>query len=209
MDVEEHMDVNGLRLLMRTMFPTEGFSDAQIEDGFSLIDLRGSGKIVFEDFCEWWLEMKFSDKLGLRQQWKKELYESEIRAEDELEQRAMTWRGKNLIRRWRDRCKSSSYYRFKGKIIAQKHNFGVIMEHVQAWRSIIFADDRRGPGYGKSAGLRIKDADHDGTRRRWGRKEGPDGEWEHGGAVIVDSRKGQFGRANTPGDSAIPFIIVR
>ena len=34
------------------MFPSEGFSNEQIEEGFTLIDLSGSGKIVFSDFCE-------------------------------------------------------------------------------------------------------------------------------------------------------------
>ena len=48
----QHMDVNGLRRLVETIFPGEGYSNAQIEDGFSLIDLSGKGKIVFEDFCE-------------------------------------------------------------------------------------------------------------------------------------------------------------
>jgi hypothetical protein len=46
------MDVNGLRRLIENMFPGEGYSNAQIEDGFSLIDLSGSGKIFFDDFCE-------------------------------------------------------------------------------------------------------------------------------------------------------------
>jgi hypothetical protein len=48
----QHMDVNGLRRLVETIFPGEGYSNAQIEDGFSLIDLSGRGKIVFTDFCE-------------------------------------------------------------------------------------------------------------------------------------------------------------
>ena len=48
----QHMDVNGLRRLIENMFPGEGYSNAQIEDGFSLIDLSGSGKIFFDDFCE-------------------------------------------------------------------------------------------------------------------------------------------------------------
>jgi hypothetical protein len=52
MDVIEHMDVNGLRRLIYDMFPTEGFSNEQIEEGFTLIDLKGTGKIIFSDFCE-------------------------------------------------------------------------------------------------------------------------------------------------------------
>jgi hypothetical protein len=50
--VIEHMDVNGLRRLIYDMFPTEGFSNEQIEEGFTLIDLKGTGKIIFSDFCE-------------------------------------------------------------------------------------------------------------------------------------------------------------
>ena len=200
LDVVEHMDVNGLRRLVHDMFPGEGFSNEQIEDGFTLIDLDGSGKIVFSDFCEWWLGMKFSDKLGLRQQWKKELHDNDVRAAGELEERAMKWRTKNCVRRWRDRSALMSYYRFKGRIIQTKHNFGAVMDHVKAWRDMIFGQDRTGPRYGKSAGSRLKAADRDSSRRKWGQSNGPElGEWEHGGAQTVENKRGISGRGSTPG----------
>lgn len=61
-------------------------------------------------------------------------------------------------------------------------------------------EDRTGPGYGKSAGSRIKAADRDTSRRKWGRSNGPElGEWEHGGAQTVENKRGTSGRGSTPG----------
>ena len=206
MDVEEHIDVRGLGKLMHAMFPQEAYTETQIEDGFTLIDLKGSGKIVFEDFCEWWTSMKFTDKLGLRQQWKRDLYESEIRAAGELEKRAYSWRRKNAIRRWSKRIKLVVYYKFKSKIIAQKHHFSVRMDHVKAWRALILSNEGKGPGFGKPLGVRIKEADRNSERRSWGRAVNEDTEWTRtgkdgfvGGAQVVDSKRGQHGSAQTPG----------
>lgn len=111
----------------------------------------------------------------------------------------MVWRRKNCLRRWRDRYRLITYFKFKGTVIAKKHNFGVLLDHIKGWRTLLFNQDNKGPQYGKSSGARIMAADRDPSRRKWGRHDGPDGEWEHGGALTVDSKKGQFGKASTPG----------
>lgn len=141
--------------------------------------------------------MKFSDKLGLRQQWKKELFESELKAAGELEGKATAWRTGNYLRRWRDRYRLVTYYKFKATVISKKHGFGVVMDHVKAWRDLILGDKRTGPGFGNSVGARIQAADRDSARRKWGKPDGG-GEWEHGGALTIDDKRGQFGKASTP-----------
>lgn len=121
------------------------------------------------------------------------------RAAGELEERSMKLWRKHCLRRWRSRYQLSSYFKFKGKVIANKHNFGVLLDHVKGWRTLLFNENSKGPGYGQSSGARIQAADRDPSRRHWGKREGPDGEWEHGGALTVDSKQGQFGKASTPG----------
>jgi hypothetical protein len=74
-----------------------------------------------------------------------------------------------------------------------------LLDHVKGWRTLLFNENSKGPGYGQSSGARIQAADRDPSRRHWGKREGPDGEWEHGGALTVDSKQGQFGKASTPG----------
>jgi hypothetical protein len=48
-----------------------------VEEGFSLMDSDGKGMIDFDTFCDWWSNLKVNDALGLRQQWKRRLYEDE------------------------------------------------------------------------------------------------------------------------------------
>jgi len=81
------------------------------------------------------------------------------------------------------------YYSFKANVIRKKNGFRVVMDHVRAWRDLILSA-HKGPGFGMSIGARIEAADHDSSRRTWG-KQGVGGEWEHGGAVTVDAHRGQ------------------
>ena len=41
------------------------------------MDSEGKGMIDFNTFCDWWSNLKVNDALGLRQQWKRRLYEDE------------------------------------------------------------------------------------------------------------------------------------
>ena len=41
------------------------------------MDSEGKGIIDFNTFCDWWSNLKVNDALGLRQQWKRRLYEDE------------------------------------------------------------------------------------------------------------------------------------
>ena len=193
------MDINSLTKLMATLFPTEGYTNAQIQDGFNLIDLEGCGKIKFAQFCEWWIGMKTSDKLGLRNRWKKSLYESELRADVEKEKKAQHCFSSHICHRWRDRIALVVYYKFKGRVIRTKHNRSVVFKVLEGWRNLFLGPDGGSPGYEGSAGLRIQAADKDAARRNWGKHENAEDSRAHGGALTVATMSGQFGTAHTPG----------
>lgn len=69
--------MNGLGKLVSNMFPQNKHTDIEVEDAYSIIDIDNKGYLDFETFKDWWMSLKVSDVLGLRQQYKKKLQEAE------------------------------------------------------------------------------------------------------------------------------------
>jgi Ca2+-binding EF-hand superfamily protein len=90
-----HIDLECLTRLVADMFPSDNFTDEQIQEGFMLIDTEGRGRISFDVFCDWWQNMKVSDALGLHQEWRKTLLNEEQQGVKELQHRADRWHRKN------------------------------------------------------------------------------------------------------------------
>lgn len=187
-----------MRRLMREMFPAEKYTDEQVQEGFSLIDLQGTGKIRFSVFRDWWANMKVSDKMGLRQQWKRRLFDEECKAASELEGRALRWRRKNCWRRWKSRALLCVYYARIQKEIFQRHRRLVLTHVLKQWVVQQLGPTNDGPQYGKSIGARIQEANSNVIRRKWGKGDSSSMIWE-GGAEIVPAKRGISQKADSPG----------
>eukprot|EP00290_Baffinella_frigidus_P009605 CAMPEP_0180126144 /NCGR_PEP_ID=MMETSP0986-20121125/5549_1 /TAXON_ID=697907 /ORGANISM="non described non described, Strain CCMP2293" /LENGTH=724 /DNA_ID=CAMNT_0022065573 /DNA_START=44 /DNA_END=2216 /DNA_ORIENTATION=- len=119
-----HIDLDCLRRLLRDMFPSDGFTDEQIQEGFMLIDTEGVGKISFDVFSEWWTNMKVSDTLGLQMEWLKALQSEELQEVQFLQTRASAWHRKNTWRRWKERMNFLLHLRHMGKhLLARADHF--------------------------------------------------------------------------------------